>query len=132
MKVILILLLVFLGSSSVGVHSPLESFLESDTTNQREYTDEYNCGYFCRDLVSNSSSVEIGIVLLGHYQALNGTNNHAMCYCFVEDELIIIEPQTDELMNIEDTEFEYYQLFPTGHMVPSSWSNEFNATKVIR
>lgn len=107
----------------------------NDSTDKHEYHDEYRCGNFSRDLVLNAShnGLHMGTILVGRYPALNGTDNHAMCWIKIDDKLIIIEPQSDEQMTLEDIDkkYSYYLLFPAGKMVASSWECEYSA-KAIR
>jgi len=127
LKILILLCFVCSGITDEGIE--LRLFLLNDSTSERHYNDEYTCGYFSRDLVTNASleNISIGTVLLGPYKALNGTDNHAMNYCIVNDEVVIIEPQSDKLMTVSETGYDYYLLFPVGQMVASNWTCEYNA-----
>jgi len=130
LKILILLCFVCSGVTDQGIE--LRLFLLNDSTSERYYIDgEYTCGYFSRDLVTNASEhgISIGTVLLGPYQALNGTDNHAMNYCIIDNEVVIIEPQSDKLMSVDETGYEYYLLFPTGMMVESNWTCKYNALK---
>lgn len=130
LKILILLCFVCSGITDQGIE--LRLFLLSDSTSEQYYiADEYTCGYFSRDLVTNASEhgIKIGTVLLGPYQALNGTDNHAMNYCIINDEVVIIEPQSDKCMRLSDVNYEYYLLFPAGMMVASNWTCKYNASK---
>ena len=85
----------------------LTAFLTSDTTDQRVYNpgplNRYDCGYFSSDLAANASkfNISLGTIILepdyGDY--------HVMNYVYINDSLVIIEPQSDKL----------YSPFEVGH-----------------
>lgn len=130
LKILILLCLICSGITDQEIE--LRLFLLNDATSERYYIDnEYTCGYFSRDLVSNASveEIRIGTVLLGNYQSLNGTENHAMNYCIINDEVVIIEPQSDKLMTVDETGYDYYLLFPVGMMVESNWTCKYNALR---
>ena len=124
----LLILLCLIGSGITDQGIELRLFLLSDNTDKHYYIeDEYECGHFSRDLVANGSG--IGTILVGTYPALNGTLNHAMCYCLINGEVVVIEPQSDRIMGLEDidSKYKYYKLFPFGYMVPSTWDYEMKS-----
>lgn len=130
LKILILLCLVCSGITDQGIE--LKLFLLNDSTDERYYIDgEYTCGYFSRDLVTNASEhgIKIGTVLLGPNKDLSGVKNHAMNYCLVNGEVVIIEPQSDELMTVDETGYDYYLLFPVGMMVESNWSCRYNALR---
>ena len=85
----------------------LTTFLAADTTDQRIYNsgpiDRYDCGYFSSDLAANASeyNISLGTIILepdyGDY--------HIMNYVYINDSLVIIEPESDQL----------YSPFEVGH-----------------
>lgn len=124
-KAILLLLFIVSVTSSIEI-TPLKSFLNVDTTDQHEYSKQYSCGHFSRDLEINATkhNLLIGTVLLGMDQGFDSVENHIMNYMF-DDGLIIIDPQTDQLMSLDNTGYDYYLLFPIGDPAPSTWYDDF-------
>ena len=95
---------------------------EEDTTDTHEYLPYYTCGHFARELSLNASreNITIGTVILGNHPTLRGYQNHIMNYYLSNGTIMLIEPQTDQIMHLEDTMFSYYRLYPNGN-APSNW-----------
>ena len=110
----------------------IEVFLINDTTDTREWLSYYSCGHFSRDLSYNASIVNItlGSVILGNHPVLRGYNNHIMNYFIIENNVYLIEPQTDEILLLNQTMYSYYRLYPNGRQVPSNWAHNL-ATKRV-
>lgn len=98
-------------------------FLETDTTNQREYLPYYSCGHFARDLARNASeyNISIGSIMLGMHPVFRGTQNHAMNYYIENGSIWLIEPQNDYICTLNNTMYAYYRLYPDGSQIPSNW-----------
>ena len=111
----------------------MKYFLLNDTTNQHEYLQWYTCGHFSRDLVKNATNhnITIGSVILGNHPVFRGHNNHIMNYFTENQSIWIIEPQTDEVMRLNDTMYNYYRLYPDGTQVPSYWRYNLAYTGII-
>ena len=110
----------------------IEAFLINDTTDTREWLPYYSCGHFSRDLSYNASIVNItlGGVILGNNPVLRGYNNHIMNYIVIENKIYLIEPQTDEILLLNQTMYSYYRLYPDGAQVPSNWAHNLAAKRV--
>lgn len=131
-ETLLLLLLVAVLMTSmacIGVVSgesieDIEVFLMNDNTDTREWLPYYSCGHFSRDLSYNASIVNItlGSVILGNNPVLRGYNNHIMNYIVIENKTYLIEPQTDEILLLNQTMYSYYRLYPNGRQVPSNWA----------
>ena len=102
----------------------LQTFLEVDTTDQHEYLPWYSCGHFSRDLARNTTehNLTMGSVMLSDHPVFRGKwNSHIMNYVVLNDSIWLIEPQTDYIMRLNDTMYQYYRLYPDGTQVPSNW-----------
>lgn len=131
--IIIILLLLLINPATADELDNVISFLDSDQTDTHEYLPWYSCGHFARDLARNASehNISIGGVILGNNPVFRGYNNHIMNYFIVNESIYIIEPQTDQIMNLNHTMFNYYRLYPYGTQVPSNWAVNLAHTGVI-
>ena len=111
----------------------IKQFLVNDTTDQHEYLQWYSCGHYARDLSRNASehNLTIGSMILGDHPVFRGYQNHIMNYAIDNDTIWVIEPQTDEIMNLNDTIYRYCRLYPDGSQVPSNWRSNLAHTGVI-
>ena len=68
--------------------------------------DYYTCSGFSRDLAKNAKEYDIymGAISMRDTMAVGiGTRYyHAMNYCIIDEEFILVEPQTDEIFTLED------------------------------
>ena len=91
----------------------LIDFLEADKLNEESYhvdphrgVDYYVCSGFVRDLAENAKEydIDIGAISIRDTMAVGiGTRYyHAMNYCIIDENIILIEPQTDEIYTLED------------------------------
>lgn len=126
-----IMALLLIGTCSADM-SEIEQFLSNDTTDQNEYLPWYTCGHFSRDLAKNASNhnISVGSVILGNHPVLRGYQNHIMNYIVSNGSIWVIEPQSDNIMRLNDTMYSYYRLYPNGPQVPTYWKHNF-ATEVI-
>ena len=110
----------------------LQEFLAADQTDRQEYLPWYTCGHFSRALAKNASkqNITIGSIILGDHPVLRGYQNHVMNYYVQNDFIWIIEPQTDQIMRLNDTMYGYYRLYPDGSQVPTYWKHNL-ATQAI-
>lgn len=110
----------------------IESFLVNDTTDTNHYLPYYTCGHFSRELSYNASlhNISVGSVILGNNPVLRGKNNHIMNYIIIENKVYLIEPQTDEIILLNQTMYNYYRLYPDGTQVPSNWAYNLAAKLV--
>jgi len=99
----------------------LDNFLFNDTTNERNYTDIYQCGHFSRDLAKNASAynITLGGIITSPNPSFMDYDNHLMNFIYVNGTMIFIEPQTD--MTSSDLVDDYFKLYPNGKYVPSKW-----------
>ena len=111
----------------------IEQFLVNDTTDQHKYLPWYTCGHYARDLSRNASehNLTIGSVILGNHPVFRGYNNHAVNYVIENNTIWIIEPQTDQILQLNDTMYGYYRLYPDGSQIPSYWKYNLAPTGVI-
>ena len=109
------------------------AFLAEDQTDTHEYLPWYTCGHYSRELARNASdhNLTIGSVILGHHPVFRGYQNHIMNYFTVNGIISIIEPQTDQIMNLNNTMYRYYRLYPDGTQVPSNWDCNLAHTGII-
>ena len=135
---ILILLMVVFTVVTYDVRAEtniteLQVFLEVDRTNEHEYLPWYTCGHFSRDLARNATehNLTIGSVILGNHPVFKGHNNHIMNYAMDNDTIILIEPQTDRILALNQTMYTYYRLYPDGTQVPTYWRNNMAYTGMI-
>lgn len=126
-----IMALLLIGTCSAEM-STIKDFLTNDTTDQHEYLPWYTCGHYSRDLATNASNhnISIGSVILGYNPVLRGYQNHIMNYIVSNGSIWIIEPQTDQIMMINDTTYQYYRLYLNGTQVPTYWKYNL-ATEMI-
>ncbi|HSQ85313.1 MAG TPA: hypothetical protein VLM43_11375 [Desulfobacterales bacterium] len=110
----------------------LKLFLKNDSTDQVRWTQYFQCGDFSRALIKNASiaGIQIGNIILGHDKHLSGKRNHTMNYIIVNGTIYLIEPQNDQILKIDQTEYEYYKLYPDGQ-APARWGGNLNATEII-
>lgn len=113
--------------------SELEEFLDIDKTDEHEYLPWYSCGHFSRDLARNATkhNLTIGSVILGNHPVFRGYDNHIMNYVMDNDTIILIEPQTDRMLTLDQTMHTYYRLYPDGTQVPTYWRNNMAYTGMI-
>jgi len=127
---IILISLVNISNAYIIIHAPvvsnityeeLDNFLNSDTTDMREYTTNYTCGYFARDLARNATTynITLGGIIVSPGPSFMDHDNHIMNYIYVNGSIVYIEPQTD--MTSEDLGYDYYILYPNGRSVPSKW-----------
>lgn len=111
----------------------IEQFLINDTTDNNIYVPWYTCGHYARDLSRNASehNLTIGSILVGNHPRFRGYDNHAMNYVIENSTMWAIEPQTDEIMSLNDTMYGYYRLYPDGSQIPSYWACNLAHTGVI-
>ena len=111
----------------------IESFLMNDITDTHEWLPYYSCGHFSRDLSYNASivNVTLGSVILGNHPVLRGYNNHIMNYVIIENKIYLIEPQTDEILLLNQAVYNYYRLYPDGAQVPSNWAHNLATKRII-
>ena len=135
--VLMVGVILFFGviACDIALGAPLEdveAFLVNDTTNGSEWLPYYSCGHFARDLSRNASTlnISIGSVILGNHPVLRGHDNHALNYVIDNNIVYLIEPQTDEIYLLNQSEYLYYRLYPNGDQVPSYWVHNL-ATKNI-
>jgi len=131
---IIILLLLLISPASADELDDVISFLVEDQTDIHEYLPWYTCGHYSRDLVRNASeyNLSIGSVKLSNHPVFGGQyQSHDMNYISINDSIWIIEPQTDEIMRLNNTMFTYYRLYPDGTQIPSYWNVNLAHTGVI-
>ena len=110
----------------------IESFLVNDTTDTHQYLPYYTCGHFSRELSYNASlhNISVGSVILGNNPVLRGKNNHIMNYIIIENKVYLIEPQSDEVFLLNQSEYLYYRLYPDGGQVPSNWAYNLATNRI--
>lgn len=115
------------GSNRIPKIAELNEFLMFDQTNTNNYSLEYyNCYNFTIDLAKNASILNItlgGAILADDYN-FSGELNHAINYQYNDGDLIFIEPQTDEIIsmdNIYADGYRYIKLYPNYNDTPKSW-----------
>lgn len=103
--IILILLLCTFNTCEGSVHE----FLVSDTTDQETYTNLFICTDFAEMLQYNASleNISIGCIVVSNKPNLEGLN-HMMNYYKIDKFIVVIEPQTDEVMRLDQTGWKYY------------------------
>jgi len=133
MKYAIIILLLLIAPASADQLDDIISFLEDDQTDTHEYLPWYSCGHYSRDLARNASeyNLSLGSVILSNHPTLRGKWNHIMNYFTVNESIKLIEPQTDQIMNLNDTMYGYYRLYPDGTQVPTHWNCNFAHTGVV-
>jgi len=140
MKYAIIILLLLIAPASADQLDDIISFLEDDQTDTHEYLPWYSCGHYSRDLARNASeyNLSIGSVILSNHPVFRGKwNSHIVNYVMINDNIVIIDPQTDSLfamnpgMMFDGKFFKYYRLYPDGAQVPSHWSVNLAHTGVI-
>jgi len=130
MKCVLFVFLFFISLNCVSANvsniseDGLKMFLFWDDTDLNEYTQYYDCDHFVRDTARSALNFNItmgGVILSNDYGFKDET--HAMNYIYIDNEIILIEPQTDELFSIHEiTEYRYVKFFPFGAITPSACS----------
>jgi len=91
----------------------LIDFLKVDKLNEESYhpdphrgVDFYVCSGFVRDLAKSAKEydIDIGAISIRDTMVVGiGTRYyHAMNYCIIDENFILIEPQTDEIYTLED------------------------------
>ena len=111
----------------------LKEFLDIDKTDEHEYLPWYTCGHYSRGLARNASkhNLTIGSVILSDHPVFRGYNNHIMNYVVDNTTIILIEPQTDRILALNQTMYTYYHLYPNGVMVPTYWNYNMAHTGMI-
>ncbi|MCK5520339.1 MAG: hypothetical protein KAI81_04440 [Candidatus Marinimicrobia bacterium] len=111
----------------------LRDFLKNDITNRKPYLPYYTCGHYSRETAKNAAkeNIILGSIIVSDHPTLQGHNNHIMNYITIDDEIIVIEPQTDRLMTLKETRRKYYRLYPDGTQVPTYWKNNLAPTGKI-
>lgn len=123
-RVILILIGILLSIGMIASgETQLNTFLAEDQTNTHEFIQWYTSGHFARDLVRNASqyNLTLGSVILGRHPTFMGYQNHIMNYYVQNGSFILIEPQTDQIIKLNDSMYRYYRLYPDGTQVPTYW-----------
>lgn len=79
-------------------YSEVIAFVNSDTTDENEYTEDYICFDFTSDFKSNAfqTGYRCGFV----YIELNESAHAIVCFNTTDNGLIYIEPQTDEIVTL--------------------------------
>ncbi|KAF5422989.1 MAG: hypothetical protein C5S44_03935 [Candidatus Methanocomedens sp.] len=113
----------------------LIDFLKVDKVNEVSvYQDPYRgvdyyvCSGFSRDLAQNAKEydIDMGAISIRDTMAVGiGTRyNHAMNYCIIDEEFILVEPQTDEIFTLEDIKqspdfegYEYISIYQNAQMM---------------
>lgn len=133
--VVLLIWCAFWGMSLVTAEpSTLTEFLANDSTDTHEYLPYYTCGHYSRDLARNATenNITLGSVILGYHPTFRGHQNHIMNYYMNNDIVMLIEPQTDQVLYLNDTMYIYYRIYPDGVQVPSNWKyNLAHTGKII-
>lgn len=129
-KLIIAIIIAVLGVIGAGMTSDADTtvlpyYLACDSTDTHEYLPYYTCGHYTRDLVYNASqfNITLGGIILGNRPGLRGHQNHIMNYYTDNEQIWVIEPQTDRILKLEDTAYCYYRLYPDGSQVPTNWKN---------
>ena len=133
--IIIILLLLLISSASADELDDVILFISEDQTDTHEYLPWYSCGHFARDLARNASehNISIGSVILSNHPVFRGKwNSHIMNYFTTNGSIKLIEPRTDQIMNLNDTMYGYYRLYPDGTQVPSNRNCNLAHTGVIK
>ena len=128
-----IMALLLIGTCSAEM-SEIKQFLANDTTDQHEYLPWYTCGHFSRDLARNATehNISIGSVILSDHPVFGGKwNSHIMNYVIENRSIWVVEPQTDQILRLNDTMYQYYRLYPNGIQVPSNWDCNLAHTGII-
>lgn len=117
----------------VSPNAQIGLFLAKDTTDQHEYKPYYSCGHYARDMAKNASlyNLSIGSCILGYHPTFRGYQNHIVNYIMQDTQIVIIEPQTDQMMYLNDTMYNYYRLYPDGTQVPTYWACNLAPTGII-
>lgn len=134
LKYTIIILLLLIAPASADELDDVISFLKSDQTDTHEYLPWYSCGHYSRDLARNASehNLSIGSVILSNHPVFRGKwNSHIMNYFVVNESIRLIEPQLDQVIYLNNTEYRYYRLYPDGTQVPSNWDCNLAHTGVI-
>lgn len=133
---LLLIFLLLVGTASAEVSDissdELKMFLFWDDTDMNEYTQSYDCDYFVRDAARSALKFNItlgGVILSNDYEFKGET--HAMNYIYVDGEMVVIEPQTDEFYPMHEiVEYRYVKFFPLGVLTPSvcytNWSPDLD------
>ena len=105
----------------------LQDFLGVDATDQNEWTLCHSCGHFTRELAHNSSeyNITLGAAILGNHPVFRGYQSHIVNYIKIDGILYFVEPQTDNIMLLEEVFmlYQYIRLYPDGTQVPSNWKH---------
>jgi len=91
----------------------LIDFLKADKVNEGIYyndphrgVDYYVCSGFSRDLAQNAKEydIDMGAISIRDTMVVGiGTQYyHSMNYCIIDENFILVEPQTDEIFTLED------------------------------
>lgn len=120
-------------ASAITPDAQIGLFLAKDTTDTHEYLPWYTCGHYARDLSRNASlhNISIGSCMLGYHPTFRGHQNHIVNYIEKDGKIILIEPQTDRLMTLSDTMFNYYRLWIDGTQIPTYRRGNYAPTGII-
>ena len=135
--IILMGLIIICGAMFINIINAetqtIDEFLIHDLTDTHEYLPYYTCGHYARDLARNASeyNITLGGVILGFHPVFRGYQNHIMNYYIDNETIMLIEPQTDQIMHLNNTIFNYYRLYPDGTQVPSNWKCNLAYTGII-
>ena len=123
--VLVLVLMVFSTASAETTMTELQDFLKVDKTDEHEYLPWYTCGHFTRDLVRNASkhNISLGGAICGNHPVFRGYDNHIINYIEINDTLYFIEPQTDNIMQLDEIfmHYQYVRLYSDGTQVPTNW-----------
>jgi len=130
--IVIILIGLLLGVITAQGEMSITEFLIEDQTDVKMHTNIYTCGHFVRDLARNASDINltIGGLILGDHSRLYGFDNHAMNFIRVNGTIMVIEPQTDQIMSLEATGYEYYRIYENGEYTPSFWNYAGRVNKI--
>jgi len=86
----------------------LKNFLEKDGTNELIWTEEFTCEKFSETLMNNAKELgyrlDIHIITNQSWLDVNdyvGEGDHAVCKAYIvnEEKWVLVEPQTDEIID---------------------------------
>ena len=83
---------------------PLHHFLRNDTTNMHEWEQNFNCCEFSEQLENNLTEhgFVCGIADLIYKHEVDGFRGHQICYVVIDGSVYFVEPQSDEIFEIEE------------------------------
>lgn len=101
----------------------LNTFLAEDQTDIKSYSIPTK---FSRELANNSFNygIKMGAITLSNHKNSEAMPRHAMCYVIVDDQFLIIEPQTDGIYTLENIEthpsgiYKHITIYPNAQLMP--------------